>query len=114
MNRTIIKIHFDSHVIANAIKCDELVRLVTDDLEKCYYRTDYVVKIEKGCRLMDLSLLVYRLVDKIRNNCSHVIALNDPYSNDIVYSSDSTDNEMRIVSVDYYIPLELKKEEDYL
>lgn len=109
-----MQIHFDSHVIANAIKCDELVRLVTDDLEKCYYRTDYVVKIEKGCRLMDLSLLVYRLVDKIRNNCSHVIVLNDPYSNDIVYSSDSTDNEMRIVSVDYYIPLELKKEEDYL
>lgn len=112
MKDFIIKIHFNSHVIANAIKCDELVRLVTDNLEKFNYRTDYVVKIEKGCRLMDLSLLVYRLVDIIRNNCSHVIALNDPYSNNIVYSSNSTDNEMRIISVDYFIPYELIMEED--
>lgn len=72
MNEKFVIGHFVSHNVVNATKCDELVKLVTNDIDEGRHKTGYDVEIEKGSPMVKGSLLVKDLVDKM-NNKSNVI-----------------------------------------
>ena len=104
----IIRFHFESHIIANAIKCDMFVNLVTTNIEEGRHETDYDVEIEKGTPMIKVSLLIEDLVDKMRIKCN-VIVNGEPSFNNIIFIPNSTDENMEIISVDYFVEYESVK-----
>lgn len=99
---------FISYDVFCAIKCDKLVELVTTNIEESCHETGYDVKIEIGTPMIKVSLLVKDLVDKMRNKCN-VIVNGEPFFNNIVFTSNSTVENMEIISVDYSVEYESVK-----